>query len=161
MFSGEVAKCGRTAGWVLGSLGLYAGLRVGELFLSPANCQRTEKLLAYKAEVQPNRFALRSLVISCDRVISLQIAWWSPGASSTWGRGAANGTLLLCSLIVTAENCCLRAGGERPSGTSTGAAEMLPLGEGRQHLSLSSEVLESCKRQIFLDFHTTQHISSP
>ena len=71
MFSGEVAKCGSITNWVLGSLDLYAELRVGDLFLSLANSQCMEKLLACKAEVWPNRLTVRQIAILYDRVISL------------------------------------------------------------------------------------------
>lgn len=71
MFSAEVAKCGSITDWVLGSLDLYAESRVGDLFLSLANSQRMEKLLAYKAEAWPNRLIVRCVAVLYDRVIGL------------------------------------------------------------------------------------------
>lgn len=106
MFSGELAKCGSITDRVLGSLDLYAELRVGDL-LSLANIQSMEKLLAYKAEVWPNRLAVKYVVILYDRAISLQITLWYLDASSDWDRGTANRMLFLHSLIMTVEDCCL------------------------------------------------------
>jgi len=104
MLSGEVAKRGSIRGWVLGSLDLQAELGVGDVIMGQ---QYMAELLAYQAEVWPNRVPASYPAVLHDGVFSSYTAVWYLDARGAWHRGAANRMLLLYSLIMTVDDCCL------------------------------------------------------